>query len=90
MKKDTEGGRLYCRDCAYRADRKLIDKSATVDDGGTEMHGSGKEALGNTDKFCSIGFKVNPKSFEATANAISAGSIVCGKNPWKSAAMVGR
>lgn len=89
MKEDPKSA-LYCKDCTDRADRKMIDKSVRGDDEGNPIPGSGKEALGNTDKFCSIGFKVNPKSLEATRNAISAGSQVCHKNPWKSAVMAGR
>lgn len=41
------------------------------------------ETLGNTARFCEIGYRVNPKSKEATRNAMKNGSQVCSMNPWK-------
>ena len=43
----------------------------------------GKETLGNTANFCEVGYRVNPKSKEATLNARKNGSQICSINPWR-------
>ena len=59
----------YCKTCLFRLDRKIIDKTTVRDEKGSILT-LGKESLGNTDSFCEIGYKVNPKTLLATQNAI--------------------
>lgn len=71
----------YCKTCLFRRDRKDIDKATVRDDKGSIIT-LGQESLGNTGKFCEIGYKVNPKDFITTHNALKNGSKPCHKNPF--------
>ena len=41
------------------------------------------EKITNGDGFCSLGYKQNPRSEQATKNALAHGAIICRFNPWK-------
>lgn len=43
-------------------------------------------AYTNIDKFCQLGFTQNPRSLEATVNALKNNAQVCHKNPFRAQA----
>jgi hypothetical protein len=78
----------YCKQCFYRLDKRAIENS-TITDGEGRVITPGKETLGDTGKFCELGYKTNPKTFEATKNAMDRKAEVCRFNPFKGEIYVG-
>jgi hypothetical protein len=45
-------------------------------------------AYTNLDKFCSLGYTQNPRTFEATVQSFKNGSQICHRNPFKKKALM--